>query len=639
MPPIGRSLFPYIAVALLAAAVVWATSFSTLPPADFTFVNGTEIESVDPARVTGSPEGRIITALFEGLYRPDPKTLQPLPGVALRHDLSADKRTYTFHLRHDALWSDGTPVTAHDFAWSWQRMLHPETASQYSFLLTETVVNAGKYRRGPDVGDRVEVELADRKVPLEPHPHGTRLPGKLISITKPPVPTFGPNDSDVRKEYLREEWKLKWVYTVEINGRNRQFSKKPEPNQGEIARCEQVLMPIDEVGIKALDDWRFQVTLTSPTPYFVYLAQFYPLYPVQRACVERYGYPGWTKMDHIVTNGAYRMEYRRARDRIRLRKNPNYWDAKNVAIEVADALAVESAATGLNMYLEGQVDWSPSAPSAIIPTLQKRDDYHAQASLAIAFYRFNTTKKSKDGKPLDNVLVRRALNMAIDKEALCNNLLRAGQKPSRSFVPPGLPGYEPAQCDAYDVKKAQQLLADAGYPGGRGIGPIQILFNNSGEHGKMAEYIGDAWKSNLGLTIQFQPMEWGAYLSAVEKLSYDVARAGWTGDYPDPNTFLNLFVSDGQQNQTGWKNPRYDKLIEAAGREEDPKRRLQLFHDAEQILMEELPIVPLYSYVIVNMVKPYVRGFHDNSQDVHPLRDMSIDQAAKKKYLEGSHSK
>jgi len=636
MPATGRSLFPYFAIALLAAGLAWATSFSTLPPADFTFVNGTEVESVDPARVTGSPEGRIITALFEGLYRPDPKTLQPLEAVALRHEVSDDNKVYTFHLRKDAKWSDrdGTPVTAHDFAWSWLRLLHPETGSQYAFLLTECVVNAKKYQSGPDVGDPVEVELADRKNPLEPHPHGTLLAGKLISIVKAPKPTFGPTDSDVGKERLLDEWTDKWVYTVEIEGKGRQFCKKPELVNPKLEKCAQVLLDRQQVGIKALNDWQFQVRLISPTPYFVYLTQFYPLFPVQRACVERYGYPGWVKEEHIVTNGAYQMEFRKARNRIRLRKNPRYWDAANVKIEVADALAVESSATGLNMYLEGQVDWTPAPPPAVITKLRERDDYYGEASLTIAFYRVNVTRSKN--KPLDNVLVRRALNMAIDKQALCDNLLRAGQKPARSFVPPGLDGYEPALCREYDVKKAQQLLSEAGYPGGRGIDSVEILYNSSGDHGTSAEFIGDCWRKNLGLKVSYRSLEWGTYLSTVDKLGYDISRSGWTGDYPDPNTFLNLFVSHGEQNQTGWKNPQYDKLIEAAGRETDPQRRMRIFHDAEVILMDELPIIPIYSYVIVNMVKPYVHGFYANAQDVHPLRDLWIDQTEREKYLERS---
>jgi len=641
MAPAGRSLFPYLALVLLAAAVIWSTSFSTIPPADFTFVNGTEVESVDPARVTGSPEGRIITALFEGLYRPDPKTLQPLPAVALRHDLSEDNRVYTFHLRPDARWSDGTPLTAHDFAWSWRRMLHPETGSQYALLLTECVLNAAKYRKGPDVGDPVDVELPDRPNSLEPHPQGTLLSGKLISISKPPEPVLPSKDAQlseerrkVKLERLREQWQNRWVYTVKIGDQQRRFCKKPTEEKGESEPCQRVLFDVDLVGIKALDNQRFEVTLISPTPYFKYLAQFYPLSPVQRACVERHGFPNWTKTENIVSNGPYRMEFRRARDRIRLRKSPTYWDVANVQVDVADALAVESTATGLNMYLKGQVDWSPSAPSAIIPKLQKREDYHALESLTIAFYRVNVTKSIKDGKPLDNVLVRRALNMAVDKRTLCDNLLRAGQKPSRSFVPPGLPDYEPALCGEYNVKKAQELLAEAGYPGGRGIGNVEILYNSSGEQGTLAEFIGGCWKKHLGLNVTYKSMEWGSYLENIEKLSYDISRNAWTGDYPDPNTFLNLFVSDGDQNQTGWKNPRYDQLIEAAARETDPKRRLKMFHDAEEILMDELPVIPLYSYVIVNMVKPYVHGFYSNSQDVHPLRNLSIDWAAKRKYQE-----
>ncbi|MCE9544856.1 MAG: peptide ABC transporter substrate-binding protein [Planctomycetia bacterium] len=627
----GRTLFPYLALAAVGLALVWSTTFSTLPQADFTFINGTELKSIDPARVTGVPEGRIVGALLEGLYRPDPKTLQPLPGMAVQHDLSSDRKTYTFHLRSNALWSDGTRVTAEDFRWSWQRMLHPETGSEYASLLGECVVGADQYHRGAvKVGNRVEIELEDRPNPAEPFPTGTILRSKVLAIDKPPEPKIPKGTSEDDEDKIKDAWKAKWQYTVEIDGQRQKYCKQPPAGDAQIKKCRQVLLDFSEVGIKAPDPATFEVTLLNPTPYFIYLAQFFPLCPVQRACVEKYGYPNWTKAGNIVTNGAYRLEFRRFRDRIRMRKSSNYWDAEHVQINVADALAVESPATGLNMYLDNQVEWTEAPPSAVIPELENRIDYLAKPSLAIYFYRMNVTQK-----PLDNMLVRRALNLAVNKESLCKNLLRAGQQPALSFVPPGLPGYEPASAGEYNIDKAQDLLRQAGFPGGQGLDRIEILFNgDGGDHRDIAQKIGSDWEKNLGVRVGYKGIEWNSYLAAVRQLSYSVSRNGWTGDYPDPNTFLGLFVSNGEQNSTGWKNPRYDQLIADAAREVDAKKRLQMFHDAERILMDEMPVLPVYSYVSVNMVKPYVKGFYPNAQDLHPLRDLSIDAAERRKYFQ-----
>lgn len=622
-----RTFFPYVAIALLLGSAVWALSFGTLEPADFTFINGTEIQSVDAARVDGAPEGRIISSIFDGLYRPDPKTLAPRPAVARAHKLSDDKLTYTFFLRDNAKWSDNTPVTAHDFVFSWQRMLHPETGGQYAGLLHYYVEKAEEYHRARvEAGDPVEVELADRAVGYELFPRGTILRGTLQTLKKTAEPQFDKKISGEERDRQIAAWKATWIYEVDIDGQRRRFSKEGKGTE----KCLHVLLDFDQVGIKALDDKTLEVTLKNPTPYFLHLVAFYPLYPVNRACVEKYGFPDWTRVENIVCNGPFVMEFRRIRDRIRLRKNPLYWDADNVRLDVVDALAVESYTTGVNMYLNDQVEWAVSPPSALIPVLEKRSDYHAQPSLIIYFYRFNVTRPPFDD-PVKGKLVRQALNQTINKKQLVERVLKAGQKPARSMVPPGLVGYTSAECGPYDVQAARRLLAEAGYPDGKGIEKIELLYNTSEGHREIAEVIASEWEQ-IGIRVQLRNLEWSSYQAAVDSLQYQVARAGWIGDYPDPNTFLDMFISEGNHNQTGWGNAKYDELISAAARENDPARRMQLLHDAEVILMDELPVIPIYSYVSVNLVKPYVKGFHANAQDLHPLNAIWIDKEARDKY-------
>jgi oligopeptide transport system substrate-binding protein len=445
------------------------------------------------------------------------------------------------------------------------------------------------------------------------------LYGKLLTIERPEALSL---DTDSGGEASQN--KRKWIYTVEIDGVARRFSQQPPINDA-VEKCRHVLLDFDQVGIRVLDPYRLEVELNSPTPYFLYLMQFYVTVPVNRSCIEQHGYPDWIRPENIVVNGPFQIDFRRLRDRVRLKKNEHYWDASSVQLQTVDALAVESSTTGLNMYLDGDVDWMPSPPSEVIPQLEGRRDYHSMSSLSIYFYRLNVTRK-----PFDDPLVRMALSRAVDRERICKSILRAGQEPAYSLVPPVLPHYSAAQAPEYNLEAARRLLAQAGYPGGRGLRSIEILFNTSDGHRKIAEAIQQDWQ-RLGIDVRLRNLEWQTYLSTTRKMDYDVARAGWIGDYPDPNTFLDLFVTDGVQNETGWGNREFDQLIENATRESNPEKRMQILHRAEEIIMGELPVMPLYFYVSTNLVKPYVRGFFSNSQDLHPLISISIDQAARKR--------
>lgn len=646
MHPLIRKIFPYAAILLCLGSIAWAVSFRKLPRADFAFTNGDEVQTLDPSRATGSPEGRIINAVFEGLLRnlptdapPDKDGLVPMrpaPGVAESYQISEDGKVYTFKFRPDVKWSDGTPVTAHDFVWSWRRTLHPETASQYAYQLKNYLVNADKYNGSNiEIGDRVEVELFNRKEEFQPFPRGTILAGVLKEVVKSPEPQFSEGTLKKKQDKALEEWRKSWTYVVEIKaeaggqvawtspGQVRRFSRSPKvvTSENELPeKCHHVLLHFDEVGVKAPDTAILVVTLKNRTPYFHELAAFYPLYPVNRACVEKYGTPNWTRPENIIGNGAFQVEFRRLRDRIRLVKNPHYWNANSVQLNVVDAMAVESETTALNLYLNGQVDWVAAAvPSFVVPELKQRKDYLNAPMLSAYFYRMNVTRP-----PLDNKLVRQALNLAIDKQKICERVTKAGQQPARSFVPPGLNGYRASQCGEFNPERAAELLEQAGYKGGQGLPKIPILYNNTDTHRDIAETIGQDWKA-IGVDVEYRALEWGIFLATLHKMDYDVARSAWVGDYPDPNTFLDMFVTGGENNETGWSNKEYDRLIEAAAAEPDTQRRLDLLHDAEAILMEELPILPIYFYVSNNLVSPRVKGFSANIQDLHPLEILRLD--------------
>jgi oligopeptide transport system substrate-binding protein len=383
----------------------------------------------------------------------------------------------------------------------------------------------------------------------------------------------------------------------------------------------------------------------------------------------------WFLPEHIVSNGPFVLASWRVGDRIRLAANPHYWGRDAVALASIDALPVESPTTALNLFLSGEVDWLPRLyPEELVDVLRTRDDFYHGPALTVYFYRVNTRRP-----PLDDPRVRRAIGLAIDRREITDLVLRLGQIPATAMVPPGMPGYRsPASGLGFDVETARALLAEAGFPGGRGMREIGILYNTLDTHRKIAEVIADQLRRHLGIRATAYNQEWQSYLASVAAGDYDMARAGWIGDYIDPNTFLDIWLTGGGNNQTGWGDAAYDALVAAAAdvaaAARDPERllalavepaalgaalgavaaadgaaargeaqarlRLELLSQAEAILVQRgFPVIPIYFYVASGLVSPAVEGFHReltlpdgsraaNLQDLHPLREVRVRRGA-----------
>jgi len=603
----GRMWFLFVMFAAGLAAVAWAVYGSRLPPADFTFVNETDVASVDPALVTGHPEGRIVRSIFEGLARPRADNNLAEPGVAERWEISEDGRVYTFFLRKNARWSNGDPVTAHDFHYSIRRLLDPQTASRYSYQAWY-IENARRYNEGGggiEPGDPVEVELnPDPRLPNTVR--GELLFGTLVRM-----------DGESSRDRM---------FVIEVDGQERRFQRAGAGAalpRG-VEPCRQVLLDFREVGVRIVDDHALELKLTNPTPYFIDLIAYYPLSPVHRGCLEKHGSPAWTRPENIVTNGPYLLTERRIRDRVRLVRSDTYWDRANVQLEVVDALSVDSLTTAFNLYETQMVDWVPMPPVEVIRELRKttppRNDLNPAPMLVTYFYMLNTTRA-----PLDDRRVRHALSMAIDREEIVRVATGAGEIPARSLVPPYLPEYQQQPTEGFDPDRARKLLAEAGYPQGRGFPKIEIHYNTHEQHQAIAELVRKQWQRELGINVAMRNEEWGSYLDTQQQMKYLVSRRAWGGDYLDPNTFLNMYITGGDNNCTGFSNAEYDRLIEEAAKEPDETKRMQMLERAERLLMDELPIIPVFFYVSRNMVRPEVRGFYNNLQDEHPLRAIWID--------------
>lgn len=575
-----------LALALLASS---ACSKPAEDPHTLVINNATEPQTLDPALEKGQPEYHVTLALFEGLTVYDPKDLSVKPGVAESWDVSADGTQYTFHLRH-AKWSNGDPVTAQDFEWSWKRVLDPALASEYV--------------------EQVSTYLKDGKAYYE----GAAADGTLRSWAETrPEQRVKDAESLVGLVQKRHAAALR---TLLENEKDDAVRTPLRTALAEASKRDDVTL--DQVGVRAKDERTLVVTLQAPTAYFLDLAAFFTYFPVHRKTVETYG-KDWTRAGNLVGNGPFRLREWKVKEHLLLDKNPNYWDAANVADLTLKFLPVENPTTAFNLYEKGRIQWLTEVPRDYIEELLNRPDYHTGPFLTTYFYGFNLNKGvTKDTR------VRRALARAIDRQKIVKYITRAGEIAAESLVPPGLPGYPPAKTAPYDPEAARKLLAEAGYPDGKGFPKIEILYNSSDAHKKIAAAIQEMWRENLHIDVDLRNVEWKIYLDMQTRMEFDVVRRAWIADYNDPNTFLDMFTSTNGNNNTGFANPDYDRLVAAAAKERDPSKRMTQLHDAEAILMDELPIVPIYFYVTKNLWKPQVQGLYDNVRDTHPYNRVRL---------------
>lgn len=379
----------------------------------------------------------------------------------------------------------------------------------------------------------------------------------------------------------------------------------------------------NELGIQALDDFTLRVELQNPTPFFLDLCAFQTLAVVPTQAIAQHG-DRWLRTPPVPFSGAYQLEFWRVNDRIRLRKNPRYWDAANTHCELVDLLPIGTPSTAFNLYEAGAADiiWEKDLlPAELFDTLRSRPDFHSFTYLGAYFLRINVTRR-----PFNDVRVRHALALSLDKTRLIDKIFKTGEPVASNLVPHGTANYNPAEGLGFDPDQARRLLSDAGYPNGRGFPPFQYLVDSAGGtvsrlHTKLAVELQAVWKRELGIEMEPRQMEKKVYLRAQTALDYDVSRSSWIGDYNDANTFLDLFMTGNGNNRTGWSNARYDDLMRAANGEADVNRRADLMRQAETILVrDELPIIPVCFYNGFSYYNPArLSGIHTNILDNHPL--------------------
>ncbi len=378
-----------------------------------------------------------------------------------------------------------------------------------------------------------------------------------------------------------------------------------------------------QLGFRVRAPGVFEVRLRQPTPFFLDLCAFPTLAVAPRWVIEQRG-DQWIRARPLPVSGPYQLDFWRLNDRVRLRKNPRYWDAANTALEVVDLLTVANPATAFNLYETGRADviWDRTlVPPELLDRLRSRPDCHRFDFLAVYFVRCNTTRP-----PLDDPRVRRAFSLAIDRQRIVERITRGGERPAGGLVPPGTAHHQPVEAARYDPETARRLLAEAGYPGGAGLRPLRYLYWTAGagagqEHAKIAVELRAMWQQELGVRLELDNREKRVFIAAQRQLDYDLSQSSWVGDYNDPYTFLDLFLSHNGNNRTGWADPEYDRRLERANAEPDLARRAELLAGAERYLVGEAAVVaPVYFSSGFTFFRPdRVAGIYPNLLDVHPL--------------------
>ncbi len=531
--------YPRLLIGLLAATACWVAGAGALPAQELAAEqilrrgNGAEPATLDPHKATGVTESNILRDLYEGLVAEAPDgTL--VPGAAESWEIGPDGLEYTFRLQPEGRWSNGDPVTAEDFAFSFRRAADPATASDYAFILAP-IRNAEDITAG---------KIDD--------------PGRL--------------------------------------------------------------------GVTDVDARTLKIRLKAPTPYFLGMLTHSMAHPVHRPSLEEYG-DRFTRPGNLVSNGPYRLAEWSPQERIVLRKSETYRDRGEIAIEEVHYYPTEDQSAELRRYRADELDMTGTVPLEQLNWVRENlpGDYRVSPYLGTYYYVFNLAKPPFQ----DNPALRRALALAINRELLTEKITRAGQIPAYGWVPPGVLGYEAqrmtqaALSHGERIALAKELYAQAGYSDADPL-EVEILYNTSEGHKKIAIAIAAMWRQALGVRTRMVNREWKVYLNSRQQGQFQIARAGWIGDYNDANTFAELMLSDSGINDAGFANAEYDRLVRRAALTPDPAERAGLLQNAERVLLEVLPVLPIFFYVSQSLVKPYVLGWEPNILDHHPTRHLAV---------------
>lgn len=574
--------------------------------------NNTEPQSFDPHIATSVSDFKIINAVMEGLLRGDSgddSAFHPAVAESWTHSPAAD--VWRFSLRKDAVWSDGTPLTAHDFVYAYHRLLHPEFGGRYADMLYP-LKNAEKYNRnrrslvlcGP--GSRFAAECGLGAGLLE------KVDWEKLD---------GMNAAEL--DALRQDVSLMaWPDGMPEEGARRMAARLLEDaRSGHPDLWEEV-----RVGVRAVDDHTLELEMRSPMPQLPLMLLHCTWFPVPRHAVEARGgmlsrAGAWTRPGVAVSNGPFVMAEHRFNDYVEVRRNPRYRNAASVRLNGVRFLPTVNGFTETRMFFNGKIHVTNNVPPEMTAYARERggadfcqDDYYVTI-----FYRLNT----RHG-PLRDARVRRALSLAVDREALVRDVVCGGGLPCFGFTPDGA-GYRTPHGVGFDPEKARALLAEAGFPGGTGFPRLELMTTSREVQKTMAEAIQGMWKKHLGIHVDIRSCEWTAYKFAQNSMQYDFSSSSWSGDYLDPSSFLDLWSASSGNNNTGWFHPEYERLLAESRATGDQEKRMALLARAEELMLSESPVIPLYWAKRSYLKRPEVRGWRPLLLDNHLFEDISLD--------------
>jgi oligopeptide transport system substrate-binding protein len=485
-----------------------------------------EPDNLDPNRSSFATEAAVIRQVFEPLLNFD-KDLKPVPAAASSFDVSQDGKTYTFHLRQGAKWSDGQPVTAKDFVYSYKRILDPDTAAEYASFFTDAgIVGAADYNSGKGSADAV--------------------------------------------------------------------------------------------GVRAVDDNTLEIKLEDASGFFPNLAALWVVAPVRQDIIQKAG-PGWAQDPATyIGNGPFKMTEWVHQDHITLVPNPNYAGSKP-KLQKVTYLMVTSGEADYAAYRNNERDWT-LVPDADVQTVRGDSQLSKEAveytELTTFWLIMNNAKP-----PLDNLMVRKALSKAIDRQAMIRDIAAGVGKPATSMIPPGMPGYQPelGKDIDFDPTTAKSLLSQAGFADPAQFPQLHFRFATTAANQSRAEFIQAQLKQNLGINIVLDSMESKAYQAAYKDKDYELAFGGWGADYPDPQNWMaSLFGCKASNNKYNYCDQQFDQASAKGDTGTDLNQRLQAYAQAQQILVQDLPVAPLFYRGRMVLVKPWVQNLVITPKDEYP---------------------
>ena len=541
---------------------------------------GADPATLDPTLNGASDGGDVINQTFEGLVREINGIVYP--GIAETWETSTDGRTVTFHLR-ESNWSDGTPLTADDFVYSWLHGMDPASASEYSWIWEYTNV-VGAMDAVYGIYQGCEVDSAAMSAAIE--------------------------EDDCAR--IDEDDDTEAVFTPVYN------------------------YPLDSVGIKAVDDLTFEVKLINPTSYFVSLMAFYHFMPVKQDAVEAGADGIWAKDPELyVSNGPFTLVEYNIGEGLRLEKNDEYWNKEEVGIDVIEGKFIDNETTAYAAYYAGELDFIPSVPTAIVPILiAESEEFYVFPLLGTYYYSFNMDgdqSGTNEGYATDgiwaNAKLRNALSYSVDREAI-TEAIGAGQVPAGGFVPPGFlddngldffaeAGTYGLVIDDGNYAQAVTLFAEAAAEMGMSVTELQqqitnseeLLYNTSEGHKLVAEMVQQMWATNLGFTIPLANQEWAVFQDTRSAGDFAIARGGWLTDFMDPSGLLAIFASTNSYNDPNYYNAEFDAKLAAAQETTDAGVHFTNLYAAQTIFMNDMPIIPIYHYTDTMLAKDYLVGW------------------------------